>query len=89
MVFNFFIHYEGFPHGTSGKEPPANARGKRCGFSIPGSGRSPGGGHGNPPEFLPGEPCGQRSLVDYSLRGHKESDMTEETACMHACMSTV
>ena len=28
------------------------------------------------PEFLPGEPHGQRSLVCYSLWGHKESDMT-------------
>ena len=32
---------------------------------IPGSGRSPGGGHGNPlhPVFLPGESHGQRSLL--------------------------
>ena len=27
--------------------------------------------------FLPGEFHGQRSLVGYSLQGHKESDMTE------------
>ena len=27
--------------------------------------------------FLPGESHGQRSLVGYSLRGHKESDMTK------------
>ena len=27
--------------------------------------------------LLPGEPHGQRSLVDYSPWGHKESDMTE------------
>ena len=33
--------------------------------SIPGSGRSSGGGHGNP-VFLPGEFHGQRSLVGYS-----------------------
>ena len=29
------------------------------------------------PVFLPGEFRGQRSLVGYSSRGHKESDMTE------------
>ena len=29
------------------------------------------------PVFLPGEFHGQRSLVGYSLRGHKESDTTE------------
>ena len=46
--------------------------------SIPGSGRSPGEGNGNPtPVFLPGESHGRRSLVGYSPRGHKESDMTE------------
>ena len=27
--------------------------------------------------FLPGEPHGQRSLVGYSSRGHKESDTNE------------
>ena len=30
------------------------------------------------PVFLPGESHGQRSLVGYSLWGHKESDMTEQ-----------
>ena len=30
------------------------------------------------PGFLPGESHGQRSLVGYSPRGHKESDMTEQ-----------
>ena len=29
------------------KNPPANAGNIRDGVSIPGSGRSPGGGHGN------------------------------------------
>ena len=28
--------------------------------------------------FFPGEFHGQRSLVDYSPRGHKESNMTEQ-----------
>ena len=34
---------------------------------IPGSGRSPGGGHGNPFQYpcLPGKSHGQRSLVGY------------------------
>ena len=32
------------------KNPPANAGDKRDTGSIPGSGRSPGGGHGNPPQ---------------------------------------
>ena len=33
----------------------ANAGVLRDAGSIPGSGRSPGGGHGNPLQFLPGE----------------------------------
>ena len=43
---------------------------------IPGTGRSPGGEHGNP--SLSGESHGQRSLAGYSLRGHKESDTTQQ-----------
>ena len=39
---------------------------------IPGSGRSSGGGNGNPtPVFLSGESHGQRSLVGYSPCGCK------------------
>ena len=53
----------GFPGGTSGKEPHANAGDVRDEDSSPGSGRSPGGAHSNPlqyfclenPVFLPGE----------------------------------
>ena len=30
------------------------------------------------PVFLPGESHGRRNLVGYSLRGHKESEMTEQ-----------
>ena len=33
------------------KNPPANAGEKRDMGSIPGSGRSPGGGHGNPFQY--------------------------------------
>ena len=30
------------------------------------------------PVFLPGKPCGQRSLEGYSPWGQKESDITEQ-----------
>ena len=43
---------------------------------IPGLGRCPGGGNGTP-VFLAGETHGQRSLMGYSPRGHKESNTTE------------
>ena len=64
----------GFPGGSDGKESACNARDPG---SIPGWGRSPGEGNGKPLQFLPGEFHGQRSLVGYKPRGHKESDMTE------------
>ena len=45
------------------KNPLANAGAKKDADSIPGSGRSPGGGHGNQtPGFLPGESHKQRRL---------------------------
>ena len=44
--------------------------------SVPGSGRSPGGGHGNPLQYSPRKFHGQRVLVRYSPWGHKESDTT-------------
>ena len=60
------------------KNLPANAGNIRDMGSIPGLGRSTGGGNGKPLQyFLPGESHGQRSLVRYSPRGHKESDVTE------------
>ena len=47
--------------------------------SIPGSERSPGGGHDNPLVFWWVEnPSGHRCLEGYSQWGRKESDMTEQ-----------
>ena len=49
------------------KNPPANAGDVRDLGLIYESGRSPGGGHGNPiPVFLPGEVHGPRRLAGYS-----------------------
>ena len=42
---------KGFPGGTSDKEPTANAGDIREAGSIPGLGRSPEGGHGNPLQY--------------------------------------
>ena len=39
-----------FP-GSTVKNPPANAEDTRDAGSIPGSGRSPGGGYGNPLQY--------------------------------------
>ena len=40
--------YLGFPGGASGEDTPASAGDERDTGLIPGSGRSPGGGHDNP-----------------------------------------
>ena len=65
----------GFPGGDSGKEPTCQSGDVTDVGSIPGSGRFPRGGNGNP-FFLPEESHGHRSLVGYSPWGHKESDTT-------------
>ena len=65
----------GFPGGSDGKESSCNVGDLG---SIPGLGRSPGEGHGNPLHYACLEnPYGQRNLAGYSPWGHKESDMTE------------
>ena len=62
------------------KNLAANAGDVRDSDLIPGSGRSPGGGLGNPLQYSCLEnPHGQRSLAGQSPEGHKESDTTEAT----------
>ena len=57
------------------KNPHANAGDLGL---IPGPGRSPGGGHGNPFQYSCLEtPHGQRSLVGYSPEGCTKSDATK------------
>ena len=55
--------YLGFPSGSVVKNPPANSGVMGDIDPIPGSGRSPRVGNGNP-VFLPEESREQRSLVD-------------------------
>ena len=57
------------------KNSPANSGDARDAGLIPGSGRSPGRGNGNPLlaweiPFMPGKFHGQRSLVGHSPWGH-------------------
>ena len=69
------------------KYPPANAGDVRKAGLIPGSGRSPGGGHGNPLQYSCLEDFhGQRKLVGYSPWDRKESDVTEVTKHIYATL---
>ena len=71
----------GFLCGSDGKESACSAGDLG---SIPGLGRSPGGGHGNPLQYACLEnPHGQRSLADHSSRGPNELDMTERVGTAH------
>ena len=59
------------------KNPLVNAGDIRDTGSIPGSGRSPGEGHGNSLQYSSLENNGQRSLVNYSPSGCIGLDKTE------------
>ena len=60
------------------RNPPANAGDVRGVASVPGSGRSPGGGHGSPLQYSGLEnPQGQRGAWGYSPWGHTELDTTK------------
>ena len=57
----------GLPSGAVVKNPPANTGDIGDAGSIPGSGRSAGGGHGDPLKYsCLKNPHGQSSLVGYS-----------------------
>ena len=68
--------FMGFLGGSDGKKSAYSARDLG---SIPGLGRSPGGGHGNPLQYsCPENPHGQRSLVGCSPWSCKELETTEQ-----------
>ena len=55
-----------FPDGTVVKNPPVKAGDEGDTCSIPRSGRSPGGGNGNPVYYSCLKKfCGQRSMAGY------------------------
>ena len=60
--------HKGFPGGSTVKNSPANARDA---FSIPGSGRSPGKGNGNPLQYSCLENPMDRSLAGCDPWGYK------------------
>ena len=79
----------GLPRSLMGKESTCNAGDLG---SIPGSERSPGGGHGNPLQYSCLEnPMDKRSLAGYSPWGCKvgQPEATERTrtSLLEACSS--
>ena len=83
LSLHFQTKYD-FPSGTTVENPLANAEDAGGMGSIPGSGKIPRNGKQQATSvFLLGKFYGQRSLMDQSLWGCKESDTTERLS-MHA-----
>ena len=64
------------------KNPPVNSGDPGDVDSIPGLGRSPEGGNGNPLRYSCMENPMERSLTSYSPQGCKESDLTESLSTL-------
>ena len=73
------MSYWGFPAGAVVKNLPANAGDPRDVGSIPGSGRSPGVGGGNPLQYSCLEISMDRGTWQATIHGVTESDTTEHT----------
>ena len=87
MIIECFLYNycHGFPGSSGGKESACHTGDLG---SSPGSGKSPGVGHGNPLEYSCLEnPHGQRCLAGYSPWGCKESDMTGQLSTAHTSVS--
>ena len=69
------FHFHFFPGDPRLKNPPANAGDTRDAGSIHGSGRSPGGGHGNALQYS----CLENPMDRGAWRGHKELNTTAAT----------
>ena len=69
----------GFPGGSVVKNPPANAGDTRDTGLIPGWGRSPGGGNGNPFQYC------LENATDRGAWGYEELETTERahTHCIN------
>ena len=77
----------GFPGGSDSKESTCDAGDLG---SIPGLGRSPGGGQSNPLQYSCLEnPHGQRGLAGCSPWGSKESDTTEWLSTIHVLIHSL
>ena len=66
-----------FPGGSVENILPTNAGDARYAGSIPGSGKSPGGGNGNALQYSCPENPMDMSLAGHSAQGYKDSNTTE------------
>ena len=72
------LHDQGFPGGSVGKEFTFNAGERREAGLIPGSGKSPGEGNGNPLQYSCLGNTMDKGIWQATVHGIAESDMTEQ-----------
>ena len=83
MILTSKCEQRGFPGGSVVKNLPANAGDAGDMGLIPGSGRSPRGGNGNPLQYSCLENPWTEGPMGYSPRGHKELDTTKRLSTAH------
>ena len=77
----------GIPGGTSGNDSDGNAGTTRDTRSIPGSGRPPGGGHGNPHQYSCLESPMEREAWRATVHGVTKSwTRLSKHACLCSCL---
>ena len=82
-----FLRASGFPDGSDGRESACSAGDLG---SVPGSGRSPAAGHGNPFQYSCLENPVDRGAWWATAHGVAESDTTEQVSTQHgASLSTL
>ena len=79
FILNVSSMYLGFPGGSMGEESTCQADESL----IAGSGRSPGGGHGNPLQYSCLQNPRDRGAWQGTVHGAAESDTTEATEHTH------
>ena len=88
--WHYVYVYVGLPSGTSGKEPDCQWR--RCNRhgSIPGSGRSPKGGHGNSLQYSclekPKDRGAWRAMAHKVANSQTQLKWLSTGACMRVCV---
>ena len=80
------IVYKGFPGSSAGKESTCSAGDTRDLGLIPGLGRSPEAGNGNPPQYSCLKNPMDRGAWQATVHGVAELDMTEQRSMHASCV---
>ena len=77
-IKDFMHQMTGFPGSSVVKSPPPNVGDAEDAGLIPGSGRSPGGGNGNPPQYSCWDNTVDRGAWRATVHEVADSDTTEQ-----------